>query len=192
MTNIAVFASGTGSNAENIIKHFQHNKNIQVTLIVSNRAESMALSRAEKLGVEALYVTKEDFVNGKIIDILNERDIEFIILAGFLMLIPSNIVQKFNNRILNIHPALLPKFGGKGMFGDNVHKAVVESLETKTGITVHVVDERYDQGAIIFQAECDVLPEDNYEHIAEKVHTLEYKHFPEVIEDYIYKTDFKR
>ncbi|WP_185154644.1 phosphoribosylglycinamide formyltransferase [Dysgonomonas sp. 511] len=186
--NIAIFASGSGSNAENIAKYFQGNPNISVSLIVSNKKDAYVHQRAKNLGVESVSFSKEDFLStDKVLKCLCTKDIEFIVLAGFLLKIPQNLIDAYPNGIINIHPALLPKYGGKGMYGDNVHKAVVGNREKESGITIHYVNENYDEGAIIFQAKCDVAPTDTYEDVAEKVHTLEYKHFPVVIDKLLEK-----
>lgn len=186
MTNIAILASGSGSNAENIYNYFKDSKHIKVALIISNKQDAYVLTRAEKLNIESAVFSKNDFdTTAKVVDILKDKNIDFIVLAGFLLKVPVDIINTYPNRIINIHPALLPKFGGKGMYGDNVHKAVREANETESGITIHYVNENYDEGNIIFQAKCAVSPDDTYEDIAKKVHTLEYTHFPEVIESII-------
>lgn len=184
MTKVAIFASGSGTNAENIIKHFQTDQKIEIACIITNKKDAFVRKRAENLNIESVYFSKEDFFETpNVLKYLIEKKINFIVLAGFLLKIPQNIINIFPQNIINIHPALLPKFGGKGMYGDNVHKAVVESKETETGITIHYVNENYDEGTIIFQAKCPVEPTDTYEEVAKKVHTLEYKHFPIVIEN---------
>lgn len=188
MINVAVFSSGSGTNAENIIKYFSDNINFSVDIIVSNKPDAYVHQRARLLGVDSVTFSKTDFVEAyPVLNLLEERNIDFIVLAGFLLKISPVIVEKYPNRIVNIHPALLPKFGGKGMYGDNVHKAVKQSGEKETGITVHYVNENYDEGNIIFQAKCDVLVQDDYKSIADKVHQLEYKHFPQVIEKVLQK-----
>lgn len=186
MTRIAIFASGSGSNAENIANYFNNNPKGEVSLILTNNPNAFVLERAEKLGIKSLVFSKEQFLKtDEIVQFLVKNDINLIVLAGFLLKIPENVIKQFSNKIINIHPALLPKFGGKGMYGDNVHKAVVEAKETESGITIHYVNEHYDEGKIIFQAKCPVLPADNYEDIAAKIHLLEYEHFPKVIEKLI-------
>ncbi len=183
MKKIAIFASGSGTNAENIAKYFQNNKNVEIKLILSNKKQAKVLDRAKNLKIESVVFTKDDFYNtNKILDLVISYKIDFIVLAGFLLLVPQNLIDAFDKKIINIHPALLPKYGGKGMYGDNVHKAVVENKETESGITIHYVNEKYDSGAIIFQAKCKVAETDTYKDVAEKVHLLEYKHFPSVIE----------
>lgn len=182
MINIAIFASGSGSNAENITNYFKDNEGVSIKVIISNKVDAFVHKRAEILGVESLTFSKESFENSSLVlDCLREKQIDFIVLAGFLLKIPQNLIDAYPQKIVNIHPALLPKFGGKGMYGDNVHKAVVASGEVESGITIHYINENYDEGDIIFQAKCDVLPGDSYEKVAEKVHQLEYVHFPPVI-----------
>lgn len=184
MTKIAIFASGSGSNAENIANYFKDSNTIDISLIVSNKQDAYVLERARKLGIEAFTFSKTEFeTTDNIVNLLRSKDIDFIVLAGFLLKIPENLLKAYPHKIINIHPALLPKFGGKGMYGDNVHKAVVEAKESESGITIHYIDENYDEGDIIFQAKCPVLPEDTYEDIAKKVHILEYTHFPIIIEN---------
>jgi len=184
MTNIAIFASGSGSNAENIIQYFAGIGNVSINTIVSNKPDAYVHQRAKKYGIESVTFNKIDFVEGKkIIDYLKSRNTDFIVLAGFLLKIPSILIEAYPHSIINIHPALLPKYGGKGMYGDRVHKAVVESGEKESGITIHYVNENYDEGDIIFQAKCEVLPSDNYEQVAHKVHELEYQYFPKIINE---------
>lgn len=183
MKRIAIFASGSGSNAQKIIEHFSGHKEIEISLVLSNNENAYVLERASALEVPAYVFDKKIFYeSGQLLDILKEIGIDFIVLAGFLWLIPENILQTWPKGIVNIHPALLPKFGGKGMYGDKVHRAVIESGDKQTGITIHYVNEKYDDGAIIFQESFDILPEDTAESIAERIHVLEHKHFPEVIE----------
>ncbi|GHT20662.1 phosphoribosylglycinamide formyltransferase [Bacteroidia bacterium] len=180
---IALFASGSGSNAENIITHFRDRNatDIEFPLIVSNRADAFVHERARQLGVPSFTFSKADFENGAVLRLLQQYAIDGIVLAGFLLKVPASLLQAFPDRIINIHPALLPKFGGKGMYGSHVHEAVVANHETESGITIHAVNEHYDEGTIIFQARCPVLPTDSADEVAAKVHALEYRHFPEVI-----------
>lgn len=186
MINIAIFASGSGSNAENIVKYFAANPNICIKLIVSNKEDAFVHQRAGKLGVKSVTFSKSDFENSDLVlNYLKKSGVDFIVLAGFLLKVPQNLINAYPNKIVNIHPALLPKFGGRGMYGDNVHKAVIESGDTKSGITIHYVNENYDEGTIIFQAECPVEKGDTYQDVANKVHALEYKFFPEVIESVV-------
>lgn len=183
MLRIAIFASGSGSNAENIARYFQKESNIEISLIISNKTDAFVHQRAEKLQIESCTFSKSDFeTTDKVLTCLNEKCIDFIILAGFLLKVPQNLLTAYHNKIVNIHPALLPKYGGKGMYGDNVHKTVVAAGEKESGITIHYINENYDEGNIIFQAKCDVLPTDTYKDVAEKVHRLEYKYFPIIIE----------
>ncbi len=188
MRNIAIFASGSGTNAENIIKYFSTKKSAKVTLVLSNKRHAMVLKRAENFNVETLFFERYDFYNtGIILDYLDEKKIDFIVLAGFLWLVPETIIEKYKGRIVNIHPALLPSYGGKGMYGDVVHKSVIENREPESGITIHFVNHNYDEGDVIFQARCSVDPGDDYESLAKKVHVLEYEHYPRVIEEIVSK-----
>jgi phosphoribosylglycinamide formyltransferase-1 len=181
---IALFASGSGSNAENIVHYFSQNSNFSFPLIVSNKSDAFVHSRAKKLEIPSFTFSREDFNDGeKIRILLSDYNIDCIVLAGFLLKIPQTLILAFPNRIINIHPALLPKHGGKGMYGMRVHEAVAEANEAESGITIHYVNSNYDEGSIIFQVTCPVLPTDTPEMIAEKVHALEYEHFPKVIEE---------
>ena len=190
MKNIAIFASGSGSNAENIANYFAGSDYAQVTLIVANNPNAYVLERAKKLNIESITVTKAEFMAADtLIEELQKRNIDFIVLAGFLLLVPQKFIDAYPGRIVNIHPALLPKYGGKGMYGDRVHEAVVAAKESESGITIHLIDGDYDQGTTFFQATCPVLPTDTPHDVAEKVHALEYKHFPHVIEEILRTTD---
>ncbi len=181
-TRIAIFASGSGSNAENIVSYFK-NTSVEIALILTNNSKAYVIERAKKIGVPYSVFSREDFSSSDhVIHILKTHKIDLVVLAGFLWLVPKNLVDAFPNRIINIHPALLPKFGGKGMYGDFVHKAVKESGETETGITIHFVNEHYDQGAIIAQYSTEITANDGAEEIAKKVHLLEYEFFPKEIE----------
>ena len=180
---IALFASGSGSNAENIIRYFSDQSVFEFPLIISNKADAYVHERARKLGIPSFTFSKEAFnIGTEIVSLLNDYKIDYIVLAGFLLKISTPILQAFPNKIVNIHPALLPKFGGKGMYGHHVHQAVVDAKEATSGITIHYVNENYDEGNVIFQAVCPVLPTDTPDMVAEKVHALEYEHFPRVIE----------
>jgi phosphoribosylglycinamide formyltransferase 1 len=182
---IALFASGSGSNAQNIIEYFSENELVEVNSVWSNNPNAYALERAKKFGIDTFVFTKDEFRNSNfVVETLKKRNIDLVILAGFLWLIPANLIRNF--RIINIHPALLPKYGGKGMYGLNVHRAVVENKDSESGISIHFVNEKYDDGEIIFQAKCTVLPTDSPEDVAIKVHQLEYKYFPEVIEKVLF------
>ncbi len=182
MIRLGIFVSGSGTNCENIIRHFQHSDWVRTDLVVSNRADAFAFTRAKRLGVQTLIVNREEFYNPeKLLTLLH--GIDFIVLAGFLWMIPDFLIKAFPNRIINIHPALLPKFGGKGMYGHFVHEAVKASGETESGITVHYVNEVCDGGEILFQARTPLSPDDTPEDIASKIHLLEQEHFPRVIEE---------
>jgi phosphoribosylglycinamide formyltransferase-1 len=186
MTNIAIFASGSGTNAENIIKYFSNRQNARVKLVLSNKRQAMVLKRAESLNVSAFFFEYDDFYcTGKVLDRLVKDDISFIVLAGFLWLVPQNILSHYKGRIVNIHPALLPSFGGKGMYGDAVHRAVIAAGGKESGITIHYVNSHYDAGDIIFQARCRIEQGETPETLASKVHKLEYLHFPVIIEKVI-------
>ncbi|HNW48816.1 MAG: phosphoribosylglycinamide formyltransferase [Bacteroidales bacterium] len=186
---IAIFASGSGTNAENIVDFFKMDSHIKVSLILSNKNSAYVLERARKLGVKSTVFTADQLNNSTFVDsILAEEKIDAIILSGFLLKVPDRIIAKYSGRIINIHPALLPKFGGKGMYGMNVHKAVIDSGDTESGITIHLVDEHYDNGTILFQSTCNVEPGDTPESLAEKIHKLEYRYFPEVIGKYLQET----
>lgn len=183
MKRVSIFASGSGSNAENIVKYFAGGKKAACALILSNRPDAMVLDRAQRLGVPTMVFNRQEFYNTDIVlNRLLETGTDLIVLAGFLWLVPENLLKVYENRIINIHPALLPKYGGKGMYGMKVHEAVKQSGDQVTGITIHYVNEKYDEGEIIFQAKCRVEPYDSPESIAGKVHDLEYRYFPEVIE----------
>ena len=186
MANIAIFASGTGTNARKIIEYFKENANIHVSLVVSNKATAPVLALAEEHGIEQMVLSRRRFYETEeLLESLKERDIRFIVLAGFLWLIPEYLVQAFGRRMVNIHPALLPKYGGKGMYGMHVHRAVKAAGEAVSGITIHYVNERYDEGGIVFQAACPIDPEDTPEDIARKVLQLEHQHFAPVVEELV-------
>ena len=181
--SIAIFASGSGTNAENIVRYFKHSELASVNLILSNNADAFVLQRANLLNVKTHVFNREEFSQtGQVLKILKDNEISFIVLAGFLWLIPAELIKTYPDKIVNIHPALLPKYGGKGMYGSNVHKAVIACGDTESGITIHYVNEKYDDGNIIFQARCPVSPDDTPETLAEKVHRLEYEHYPRVME----------
>lgn len=187
---IAILASGSGSNAENIANYFNGSNYAEVSFIIANNPEAYVIERAKRLGIECAVVTKAQFMDAdEIIAMLQERSIDFVVLAGFLLLVPAKLIRAYPGRIVNIHPALLPKHGGKGMYGDRVHKAVVESGDTESGITIHLIDEQYDKGTTFFQAKCPVLPTDTPDDVAAKVHALEYEHFPHVIEEILHTLD---
>ena len=180
---IAIFASGSGSNAENIVHYFSGSSEFQFPLIISNQTNAYIHKRAETLKIPSFTFTKEQFFDAKpVLELLTEYNIDAIVLAGFLLKIPTLLIQHFPDKIINIHPALLPKFGGKGMYGIKVHQAVKEAGEPETGITIHYVNENYDDGNILFQARCPISADDTAEMIAAKVHLLEYEYYPQVIE----------
>jgi phosphoribosylglycinamide formyltransferase-1 len=179
---IVLFASGSGSNVENIIRYFQDKPNVTIAMVLTNKRDAKVLDRCNNMNVSALYFNKIAFQGTDcVLDILKGAHPDLIVLAGFLWKIPEKIIETFPNKIINIHPALLPKYGGKGMYGPKVHNAVKENNETETGITIHYVNEHYDEGAIIHQAKIAIHPEDSADAIAEKVHALEYEHFPRII-----------
>jgi len=181
MIRIALLASGSGSNVENIIQYFSRSRELIFPFVISNRSDAYVHERVKKLKLPSYFFKKDDFETGKVLDFLQERNIDLIVLSGFLLKIPENILKAYPDRIINIHPALLPKFGGKGMYGSHVHEAVVAAGEKETGITIHFANENYDEGRIIFQAKCTVLPDDSPDDVANKVHALEYEHYPRVI-----------
>lgn len=188
MKKIAIFASGSGSNAQNIIEYFKKSRDIIVDSLWSNNENAYALIRAERLGIETFTFGKEEFYHSiEVLDELSERKIDLILLAGFLWLVPQNLTSEFT--IINIHPALLPKYGGKGMYGNRVHEAVINSKEKESGITIHYVNNNYDEGDIIFQAKCVVEASDTPEKLAERVHQLEYKYYPQIVEELLLKEE---
>ena len=183
MKRIAIFASGTGSNAQKILSHFKTSNKIDVALIVSNKSNAGVLNFAKEYSVPTLIIDREKFLKGDgYVPELQAAKIDWIILAGFLWKIPVSLLNHWEKRIINIHPALLPKYGGKGMYGEAVHQAVITANEKESGITIHYVDEQYDHGATIFQATCPVLPTDNAASLANKIHALEHLHYPVIIE----------
>jgi phosphoribosylglycinamide formyltransferase-1 len=185
---VAIFASGNGSNAEAIANYFKNHPNISVDLILTNNPKAFVIERALNLNIDFKIFTKEEYKNSTVLlDLLAERKITHLVLAGFLWLIPDYLIQAFPNRIINIHPSLLPKHGGKGMYGTKVHEAVKAAGDVETGITIHVVNERYDEGEILFQGRCEVKPEFTPADIANCVQQLEYDHYPKVIERWVLK-----
>ena len=183
MKKILIFASGAGSNAENIIKHFHNNDIATVVAVFSNNVKAGVISKAENLGVASHTFSKTDLNEGNVLQEINKIQPDLIVLAGFLLKFPESIIAEYPNSIINIHPALLPKYGGKGMYGMHIHEAVVANREKETGITIHYVNENYDEGAQIFQKKVTVLGTDTAAVVAEKIHSLEQKYFPKVIED---------
>ena len=182
-TRLAIFASGDGTNAENIIRHFEDHAQVDVSLVVSNKAEAGVLERAEKLGIDTAFIPREDWTDEDLVrTLLEAHDIHWIALCGFLLLVPAYLIRAFEQRMVNIHPALLPKFGGKGMYGMHVHRAVKEAREQESGITIHLVNEVYDEGRTLFQERVALSPSDDAEDIRQKVQALEHRHFPKVLE----------
>ena len=180
---IAIFASGNGSNAQRITEYFSEKSIATVVLIISNKKDAYVLERAKTLNIPAYCFSKDQFQDGDdVLALLREYHIDFVVLAGFLLLVPQKLIQAFPNAIVNVHPALLPKFGGKGMYGCHVHEAVIAAKEKESGITVHFVNEKYDDGAHILQATCPVTENDTPDTLAKKIHHLEYEHFPKAIE----------
>jgi phosphoribosylglycinamide formyltransferase-1 len=185
--NIAIFVSGSGSNCENLIRYFEGSERVSTSLVISNRADAYALVRANKLGVPSVVVTKPELNDPDVmLPLLRKYDIQFIVLAGFLPLIPDFLIEAFPRKIVNLHPALLPKYGGKGMWGHHVHEAVKAAGETETGMTVHYVTPVCDGGEIIAQYKCALSPEDTVDDIAAKEHELEMRYFPEIVEKTIF------
>jgi phosphoribosylglycinamide formyltransferase-1 len=186
MKRIAIFASGNGTNAQRIIEYFQGSHKVTIGLILTNNPQAFVLERAKQAKIPTLCFNRKEFYDSNfILDILSVQGISFIVLAGFLWLIPEYLLNAYKGNIINIHPALLPKYGGKGMYGMRVHEAVIQSGDKESGITIHHVNQHYDEGQIIFQVKCPVEPGDTPESLAERVHQLEYKYFPEVIESVI-------
>ena len=186
MRNIAIFASGSGTNAENIIRYFSNKKNAKVCLVLSNKREAFVLKRATAHNINSVFFDRKEFyTTGKVLGDLLLHKIDLVVLAGFLWLVPENILTSYNKRIINIHPALLPDYGGKGMYGERVHKCVIENHEKESGITIHYVNQQYDAGDIILQARCKVDISDTAETLASKVHKLEYEYYPRIIEELI-------
>ncbi len=190
MSNIAIFASGSGTNAEKLMEYFSNSKTANVKLLLSNNPDAFVLERATIFSVPTVVFDRADlYHNGKVLDLLVENNICFIVLAGFLWLVPEEIIEKYHNRIVNIHPALLPSYGGKGMYGSRVHKAVIDNGETESGISIHFVNEKYDDGDIIFQARCEVKPGDSPELLAKRIHKLEHKYYPGIVEEVLLKLE---
>lgn len=193
MKNIAVFVSGNGTNLENLIERFSDkSKGINIALVLSNRHDAYALERAKRHGIASIVIKKAEFMSeGRLMPVLNESKIDFIVLAGFLLMIPDFLLRRFDRRIINIHPSLLPKFGGKGMYGEHVHRAIYEAREKETGMTVHYVTKDCDSGEIIAQFRTPLLPSDTPEEIARKERLLEKEHFPEIVEKVTNNTAFQ-
>lgn len=188
MKRIAIFASGSGSNAQKIMEHFSTSAKVKIALVVCNKPEAGVVTIAKQQTIPVLLIEKERFFRGdSYLNVLEEHQIDFIVLAGFLWKIPAALIQAFSNRIINIHPALLPKYGGKGMYGQQVHQAVIDNKEAESGITIHYVDEHYDNGDTLFQATCPVLKDDTSSSLALRIQLLEHEHYPKVIEDLLMK-----
>lgn len=185
MKKILIFASGSGSNAKNIIEYFQVKSSARVVAVFCNNSKAGVLEKADKLKVPSYIFSKDELNSGKVLQEIQAYQPDLIVLAGFLLKCPDNLIVNYPGRIINIHPALLPKYGGKGMYGMHVHRAVVENKEKETGITIHYVNENYDEGAVIFQKSCVLLSTDTAEVVAEKIHDLEQRYFPMVIDDFI-------
>ena len=184
MKNVAIFASGSGTNAENIARYFSKSETVKVAVVLSNNKNVGVHARVNNLGIPSFVFSRDEFVEGTpILAKLAEYQIDLIVLAGFMNKISDALLTAYPGKIINIHPALLPKYGGKGMYGMHVHEAVVAAGERETGITIHYIDEHYDEGTVIFQATCPGLPSDTPEEVAAKVHALEYAHYPKIIED---------
>ncbi|MBQ7222148.1 MAG: phosphoribosylglycinamide formyltransferase [Bacteroidales bacterium] len=183
--NLAVFASGAGTNAENLIKYFSQSDTYRVTVVFCNRKDAYVLERAKKLDIPSIVFNREQLTDGTVGNILKDHNIYAVILAGFLMMVPEYLIREYEGRIINIHPALLPAYGGKGMHGMHVHNAVVAAGERESGITVHIVDEQYDHGKTIFQARCKVEPTDSPDDVAAKIHLLEQAYFPQAVDNYL-------
>ena len=193
MKNIAIFASGSGSNAENLIRYFNlihPKKSIRISIVIANRPDAYVLERARQLSIPSIIYHRADFYPQKLgsyplLKSLSDYQIDYIVLAGFLWLIPEYLIEAYPNRIVNIHPALLPAYGGKGMYGMHVHRSVIERGESESGITIHLVDNQYDHGSTLFQARCHVEPNESAESLSQKTHLLEQEHYPKVVDDWI-------
>ncbi|MGB7786833.1 MAG: phosphoribosylglycinamide formyltransferase [Salinimicrobium sp.] len=187
---IVIFASGNGSNAENIIKYFQNNGKAEVAAVFSNVRTAKVLRRAHELDVKALHFDRDAlYETNEIFNLLKDMQPDLIVLAGFLWIFPEKILKRYPNKVINIHPALLPKYGGKGMYGMNVHREVLKQKEPETGISIHFVNSKYDEGELIFQKTVPVAASDSAEDIAEKIHALEHEHYPKVIEKLLFPND---
>ena len=185
---IAIFASGSGSNAQKLMEHFKRSTDTEISLVLTNNADAYVLQRADNFEIPSHIFDKHEFYKtDEIIDLLKNLDIDFIVLAGFLWLIPKNLIAAYPGRIINIHPAILPKFGGKGMYGDHVHNAVIASGESEGGITIHYVDENYDEGEYIYQARYKIDKNDNLEMVKFKGQQLEHLHYPRIVESIVKK-----
>jgi len=185
---LAIFGSGVGSNAENICDYFKNSSDIEVVLMCTNNKDAFIVNRAKKLNIPLVFTSKTGLLKfDDLAKTLKNYDVDYIILAGFLLKIPSKMISTYPNKIINLHPSLLPKYGGKGMYGSNVHKAVLENKEIQTGITIHLVNQNYDEGKIIKQYTCDVSKTENLSSLESKIHKLEFSNFPQTLEKYILK-----
>lgn len=185
MKKIAIFASGSGTNAANLVQYFTNHPTIEIPFVLSNKPQAQVHERVKELGVPSFTYTKEEFTGGTVLRLLQEHHIDFVVLAGYMVMIDNDMLEAFPQRIVNIHPSLLPKYGGKGMHGDRVHEAVVANGETESGITIHYLNDEYDAGDVVFQAVCEVLPTDTPDDVAAKVHALEYEWYPKVVEQLV-------
>ena len=185
MKNIVIFASGNGTNAQCIAEYFKERNDVHIPLILCNKKNAYVFERAKNLGIPSRHFSREEFHSEAFVEELRQIPADLIVLAGFLWLVPEKMVEAFPKRIVNIHPALLPKYGGKGMYGDRVHEAVIAAKEKQSGITIHVIDKEYDKGTTLFQATCPVTADDTPDSLAQKIHRLEHRHFPEVIDQYL-------
>ena len=193
MRNLAIFASGSGTNAENLIRYFANHPSIRVKIVLTNNQNAYVLSRANALNVDTFVFDRCDFYETeKVINILKKYDADYLVLAGFLWLVPQRLTAAFPHRIVNIHPALLPAYGGKGMYGMHVHRAIIAAGEKQSGITIHEVNEEYDRGAILFQNSCPITSTDTPETLADKIHSLEQAYFPVVVEKWVKEREEKK
>jgi phosphoribosylglycinamide formyltransferase-1 len=184
--NVAIFASGNGSNTQRIMEYFSGNPYVKIALVLSNKEDAYVLERAKKLNVPSFTFTPAELRNtNPVMEKLKEYEIGFIVLAGFMIKIPDSLIKMYSGRIINIHPALLPKYGGRGMYGEHVNTAVINAGEKESGITIHFINEKYDEGKILFQAKCNIFTSDTPETLASKIHELEYRYYPEIIEKVI-------
>ncbi len=183
MKNIAILASGTGTNAEHMIRYFAGSSTVNIVVVLTNNPNAGVIHRAEKLRVPVEILSGQAFRSGEASKLLRQYRVDFVVLAGFLLLVPNDMLQAFPQRIINIHPSLLPKYGGKGMYGSHVHEAVIAAGESESGITIHYVDEHYDKGGVILQVKCPVLSGDTPDMLANRIHQLEYEYFPKVVEE---------
>jgi len=190
MVKLAILASGNGTNAQRISEYFSESSSVKVDCIIYNVKGAYVAERAKKLGVPSFYFGRKDFYeNGKVLVFLKERKVDWVILAGFLWLVPEDMINAFPHHIINIHPALLPNYGGKGMYGGHVHEAVIANHEKESGITIHIIDNQYDKGETLFQAKCQLTEDDTPDTLAAKIHELEQRYFPVVIEKTVLKCE---